>query len=338
MRILLIGGSGFIGRRVVACLQQRGHHVIIFHRGQTGLLAEVDAERITGNRLEIDRHIESIVRARPDATIDFLPWNDTDTRRVVDALNGRTGRVVHLSSGDVYRAWGNFLHGTYGEPVPLDEQAPLRSDLYPYAGTRPGMEHYDKVLAERVILQAHYERGYPGVIIRLPMVYGPGDHQHRTWEYVKRMIDRRPAILLGSCHAAWLWHRGYVDDVAFAIVLAAERQASVGQVYNVGSLTTLTEAAWVRHIGHVLGWSGEIVIVPEHHLPDHLRTPYSYQQHILFDTSKIRRELGYYELVDPDEALRLTVEWERNTPPSTFDAARFDYAAEDAVLKAAAGV
>jgi len=148
VRILLIGGSGFIGRRVVACLQQRGHHVIIFHRGQTGLLAEVDAERITGNRLEIDRHIESIVRARPDATIDFLPWNDTDTRRVVDALNGRTGRVVHLSSGDVYRAWGNFLHGTYGEPVPLDEQAPLRSDLYPYAGTRPGMEHYDKVLAE----------------------------------------------------------------------------------------------------------------------------------------------------------------------------------------------
>ncbi len=337
MRVLLIGGSGFIGRRVVARLQQRGHDVIIFHRGETGLLADIDAERITGNRLEIDQHIDRIVEARPDVAIDFLPWSDSDTKRVVDTLNGRVERVVHLSSGDVYQAWGNFLKGTYGEPVPLDEEAPLRADLHPYAGTRPGMEHYDKLLAERVIFQAHYEIGYPGSIIRLPMVYGPDDRQNRTWEYVKRMVDGRPAILMGACQAGWLWQRGYVDDVAFGIVLAAEREASIGQVYNVGSPRTLVMAAWVRCIGDALGWTGEIVPVPDHSLPDHLRKPYTYQQHILFDTDNIRRELGYYELVEPDEALRLTVEWQRDHPPK-LDLSQFDYAAEDRALKQAAGV
>lgn len=333
MRVLLIGGSGFIGQRVIEWLRQRGHDIIIFHRGQTSTLPDREFERIRGNRLEIDRHIDAIEKARPDAAIDFLPWNDTDTRRVIDALNGRVERVVHLSSGDVYRAWGNFLSGRLSEPVPLAEDAPLRSQLYPYAGTQPGMEDYDKVLAERAILQAYYEEGYPGIIVRLPMVYGPGDPHHRTWEYVKRMLDGRPAILLGCCEAAWLWHRGYVEDVAFGIVLAAERDTCIGQVYNIGSRQTHTLAGWVRAIGDALGWKGNILLAPHPALPPHLQKPYNYQQHIVFETDKIRRELGYYELTDPDEALRLTVEWQRDHPPGREEAGRFDYEAEDRAIK-----
>ncbi|HEC21699.1 MAG TPA: NAD-dependent epimerase/dehydratase family protein [Chloroflexi bacterium] len=338
MRVLLIGGSGFIGRYVVERLQQRGHEVTIFHRGETAPLPDVDVPRIFGNRLEIDRHIDEIMAARPEAVIDFLPWNDTDTERVVRALNGRVERVVHLSSGDVYRAWGSFLKGRCDEPVPLTEEAPLREEYYPYAGTHPGMEDYDKLLAERVILNAHYNEGYPGVILRLPVVYGPGDRQHRTWEYVRRMLDRRPVIVMGRAQGAWLWQRGYVEDVAYAIALAAERPTSVGQVYNVGSRTTLSMAAWVRAIGDVLGWQGEIVLLPRERLPEHLRTDYNYQQHILYDTTKIRRELGYSELIPREEALRQTVEWEIENPPSGFDPARFDYAAEDAALNEAVGV
>jgi nucleoside-diphosphate-sugar epimerase len=332
---LLIGGSGFIGRSVVARLQQRGHDVIIFHRGQTASLVDVEAERITGNRLEIDKYARDIEQTRPDAVVDFLPWNDIDTGRVIQALNGRVERVVHLSSGDVYRAWGNFLKGVYGEPVPLSEEAALRSDLYPYSGTQPGMEDYDKVLAERAILKAYYEQGYPGSIIRLPMVYGPGDRQNRTWEFVKRMFDRRPALLMSCCRGAWLWHRGYVEDVASGIVLAAERPASVGQVFNIGSRRTLSTAGWARAIGDAMGWSGEIIRVHSRDLPEHLQMPYTFEQHILYDTSKIRRELGYEEMVEFEEGVRRTVEWQLANPPRSTDAARFNYAAEDAAIRAA---
>lgn len=332
MRVLLIGGSGFIGQRVVARLQQRGHRVVIFHRGQSAP-PPPEVATITGNRLEIDKYIEQIEAAAPDAAIDFLPWNDSDTQRVIDTLNGRVEHTVHLSSGDVYRAWGRFLHGGRAEAVPLHEEAPLRTDMYPYQGTRPGMETYDKVLAERAVLRAYYEEGYPGTILRLPMVYGPGDPHYRTWPYVKRMLDGRPYILLGSGEAAWLWQRGYVDDVAFGIVLATERQTCIGQVYNVGSLRTRTIGAWVQAIGDVMGWEGELVYLPDEELPAHLRTTYNYQQHILYDTTKIRRELGYYELTDPAEALQRTVEWQRDHPPDNGSASRLNYEAEDAVLR-----
>lgn len=338
MRVLLIGGSGFIGQRVVAWLQQRGHYVLIFHRGETGSLSFTNAPRIHGNRLEIDKHIEAIMQARPDVVIDFLPWNDTDTQRVVNTLAGRVEHVIHLSSSDVYRAWGYFLDSTYGEPVPLDEQAPLRDKLYPYAGTRPGMEYYDKILAERVILSAHYDEGYPGTIIRLPVIYGPGDPQHRVWRHVKRMHDGRSAILLGCCQAAWLWQRGYVDDIAFGIALAAERPASIGQIYNIGSPGTITVASWVKAIGDVMGWDGEIVLIPDDHLPPHLQTGHTYQQHFLLNTTKIRRELGYSEQTNFVESLRKTVEWQVEYPPTTYDETRFNYAAEDAALKEWAGV
>jgi nucleoside-diphosphate-sugar epimerase len=333
VRVLLIGGSGFIGRKVTERLQQRGHHVIIFHRGQTGSLDDTPAERIIGNRLEIDQHRDQIKEYRPEAAIDFLPWSDTDTIRVIKALKGLVERVVHLSSGDVYRAWGNFLKGGFSEPVPLTEESPLREELYPYAGSRPGASDYDKILAERAILSAHLNEGYPGAILRLPMVYGPGDPQNRTWPYVKRMLDGRPNILLEDTQGAWLWQRGYVDNVAFGIALAAERQTAAGQIYNVGSPQTFSLAAWVQAIGAEMDWEGQVRLLERRNLPEHLHTSYNYQQHILYDTEKIRRELGYYEIVPTDVALRSTIDWQRDNLPAQMDESSFDYEAEDAALK-----
>ncbi len=60
-----------------------------------------------------------------------------------------------------------------------------------------------------------------GTVLRLPFVYGPGDYQHRIFEYLKRMDDKRPAILLDQKRARWRWTWGYVKDVAAAIACAA---------------------------------------------------------------------------------------------------------------------
>lgn len=334
MRILLIGGSGFIGQHVIRLLQQRGHDVILFHRGTT--LPPEDAEGvqvIEGSRLEIRRHTRTIISARPHVAIDFLPWNDTDTRVVIEALNGHVERVVHLSSIDVYRAWGNFLTGTHGEPVPLTEKSPLRDHLYPYRGTVPGMDDYEKILAERAILNANYNEGYTGVILRLPMIYGPHDRHYRTWPFVKRMLDGRPAILLSGTQAAWLWHRSYVENAAYAIALAAEHVTTSGQVYNVGHEQTLSMADWVKAIGRTVGWEGEVKIIPFAEMPAHLKSPYNYQQHILVSTHRIRRDLGYKELVDLETGMQATVDWQIANPPADFDRSQFDYGAEDELIK-----
>ncbi len=171
-----------------------------------------------------------------------------------------------------------------------------------------------------------------GTILRLPAVYGPNDGQHRLFEFLKRMDDQRPAILLDERMAQWRWTRGYVENVAAAIAIAITNDRATGRIYNVGEAHTLPMIEWVRAIAHVADWHGEIVTLPADRVPPHLVPDIDVNQDLLIDTTRIREELGYHEPISVDEALRHAVAWERANPPKEVDAKQFDYAAEDAAL------
>src|SRR5262249_32808718 len=113
----------------------------------------------------------------------------------------------------------------------------------------------------------------------------------------------------------------YVDDVATAVALAATSPAAAGRVYNVAEPTASTEAEWVAKIGAVVGWNGRGVAVPKGELPGGFNT----DQDLVGDSTRIRAELGFKEIVKPDGALRETVRWEQNhLPEETVDYARED--------------
>jgi nucleoside-diphosphate-sugar epimerase len=241
----------------------------------------------------------------------------------VEVFRGVAERAVVLSSGDVYRAYGVF-HGTEAgpvEPVPLTEDSPLREVLYPYRGLAQSPDdlayRYDKIPVERAALS---DPALPGTVLRLPMVHGPGDPHHRLHAYLKRMDDGRP-VLLDEGMAGWRCTRGYVEDVAAAIALAAT-DPRAGGVYNVGEEVAHTEADWVRAIGVAAGWKGEVVVMPRGRMP----VPGNMDLDLVTDTTRIRQELGYREEVPRAEALRRTVEWERGNPP---EPSAFDYTEED---------
>ena len=82
--------------------------------------------------------------------------------------------------------------------------------------------------------------------------------------------------------------RGYVEDVALVIVLAVLDDRAGGRVYNVGEPDALTEAEWVREIGRAAGWKGEVVTAASDRLPARLRLPLNFEQHLTYDTSRIR--------------------------------------------------
>jgi len=245
-------------------------------------------------------------------------------------------RVVALSSQDVYRAYGTLIGLNAGpvETAPLTEDAPLRALLYPYRGRAQSAEdrmyNYEKILVERLYLGAP---DLAATILRLPMIYGPRDRQHRTFEYLKRMDDGRPYILLGKGMAEWRWTRGYVADVAQAIALAVTHDEAAGRVYNVGEADALTELEWVRAIGLAAGWEGQIALIPTARLPATLDPGINTDQPLVTDTTRIREELGYAERVPRERALRQTIDWQRDNPPEQIDEARFDYEAEDELLK-----
>ncbi|MDI3340969.1 MAG: NAD-dependent epimerase/dehydratase family protein [Sphaerobacter sp.] len=341
MRILIIGGTRFIGPHLVRHLVAQGHEVTLYHRGQTPAPLPPAVRHLYGERRELPARRAELARLAPEVAVDLFAMTAADARAAVAGLRGIAGRLTVISSIDVYRAFGRVIGVEPGppDPVPLTEASPLRERRYPYrsAPPRPAddpdrwRDDYDKILVEQIVMS---EPELPGTVLRLPMVYGPGDTQHRLFLYLKRMDDGRRVIVLDEQTARWRGARGYVENIAAAIALAATDPRAAGRIYHVAEPETPTEADWVRAIGQAAGWDGEVVTVPA----DRWRAPGSIPgdlaQHLSVESSRIRGELGYVEPVPVDEALRRAVAWERAHPPARYDPARFDYAAEDAALAA----
>jgi nucleoside-diphosphate-sugar epimerase len=341
MRILAIGATGFIGRHAVRWLTEAGHEVTVFHRGNAAVGAA--ARSIVGDRRKLAEYARELRAVGADTVVDFLLVNAQQAGELVAVFGGYAGRVVMLSSCDVYRAAG-IVHGTEpGEPdnTPITEESMLRTNLHPYPpeavqmlrGVFPWLEDdYDKIPAERVVMSA---RDLPGTVLRLPMVYGPGDPLHRSYPVVKRVDDGRAAMVLDEGTAQWRGIRGYVEDVAWAVALAAVDARAGGRVYNVGDAENFSELEWRQHTSAAAGWRGRFVVLPGDRAPAHVKAKGNLRQHWVVDTARIRRELGYREPVARGEALRRTIEWERANPPSQVTAAEYDYAAEDRALEGA---
>lgn len=337
MRVLVIGGTNFIGPQVVGRLSEMGHEVTVFHRGyhEAALPAEVLHVHSASAGIPVVNFPEELKSFAPHVVLHMVAMGEQDAQAVMRAFQGTARRVVAVSSGDVYRAYGVFQHSEPGplEPMPLTEDSPVRQALYPYRryckGPDEWMFHYDKILVERTVLG---DPELPGTILRLPMVFGPGDPGHRLFYYLKRMDDHRPAILMEESQSRWRWTTGYVENVAAAIVLAVTDERAAGRIYNVGETTTPAQAEWVERIGQAAGWNGRLLVVPKERLPAHLKQDYNLDQDIVMDSSRIRQELGYAEPVPLEEALRRTIAWERANPPEQIPPGKFDYAAEDAAL------
>lgn len=327
MRIIIIGGTRFIGPEVVRQLLQMGHEVAVFHRGRTDDERAGAARHILGDRKSLTAYRNKFRRFHPDVALDMFPLNGDDAAVLVDTFHGLVPRIVAISSMDVYLGYGRLYNSEPGpiEATPFTEDSPLRRTGKPH-----GPEH-NKIEVERAVMRLP---DTAGTILRLPMVYGPGDRQHRLHGYLKRMDDDRPYILLEGTLACWRWTRGYVDNVAAAICLAVVDGRAAGRIYNVGEPHTHSEAEWVLQIARCAGWNGEIVAIPETYLPEKMRSDLNFRQHLEGDCSRIRRELGYLEPVECDEGLMRAVAWERENPPEKIDPGDFDYEAEDRVMEA----
>jgi len=336
VRVLVIGGTRFIGPLVVDRLVAAGHDVTVFHRGETEGDPEPGVAHVHGDRHALGEHREQFARLRPDVVLDMAPMSGDDAIAVVDAVSGIAQRLVAVSSIDVYRAYGR-LHGSEPgplEPLPLTEDSPLREKLYPYRGARAGkLDDYDKIPAEQAVMS---DAQLAGTVVRLPAVHGEGDYQHRLFMELARMDAGRPAILVQEDQMHWRWPRGYAGNCADAIALAVTDARAAGRIYHVAEPQALTQEQWLRTVARLAGWSGEIVALPKEAMPAHLRAQENFAQDLVVDSSRIRRELGYAESVAVDDGIARAIAWERAHPPERIKPEWLDFAAEDAALAARA--
>ncbi len=173
MRILIIGGTAFVGRHIAQAAVDGGHDVTLFHRGTTGSDLFPQATHLLGDR---DADLSALADGTWDATIDVCAYFPRQVRSLAEALLPRGGRPVLVSSVSAYKVplpWG------YHETAPLaDCTDPDAEFVTPenYGGL--------KAECERAFSETY---GPQALVIRPTYVVGPHDHSHRLTWWVDRL-------------------------------------------------------------------------------------------------------------------------------------------------------
>lgn len=322
MRIAVLGGTVFIGRAIVEDLVAAGHEVVVVHRG----VHEPEGDDAAGypdvRHVHVDRAAltaSTLADFDPEAVIDTICMERPDAE-VACAAFGADVRLVVLSSGDVYRAFASLNEGGASDPLPISETSAVRDDRFPYRGVLPDMDDYSKLDVEEVYLA----RG--GCALRLPMVYGERDRQRREEFVLRRVRAGRKRIPFGS--GTWLGPRGYVRDIATGARLAAEQDTSRGEVFNLGEPATWAVRQWAEQILAAAGSDAELVTVPDDALPPDMGLTGAVAQHVLMDSSKAGRLLGWSHR-PAAEAVPVSVAWHLDHPPQADD---LGFEADDTAL------
>jgi len=244
MRILVVGGTGFVGGAIARALRDRGHEVTVYHRGSTAAAPGVRDRCSPDAGIPVLRFPADL---RPEIVVHAVPVGEADARAAMDAFRSIARRMIAISSGDVYRAYGALLGNEESAPGALVETSPLRQREYPYGrgpiDTRWGpLRDYEKLHVERAVLG---DPLLPGTVLRLGKVYGPGDDALTPWLAALRQaraVRIRPQ---------WRWTHVYVEDVGQAVAVVVENDAAAGRVYNVGERVSPTQLGRLELLARV---------------------------------------------------------------------------------------
>ncbi len=321
MRTLVIGGTLFIGRRLVHRLLEEGHEVTVLHRsGGHGYGPEVG--NLLGDRNDPDSVRRALSGRRFDWVFDNVyDWEHGTTAEQVEATAQACGdgieRYVFMSSCAVY-----------GEGLDLPETATLVPDDHP--------EPYlaNKAASERALFHMHAVEGFPAVTLRPPFVYGPENPFYREQFFWDRMRDGRRIIVPGD--GSRLMHFVYVNDLVEACLAAATVGEAAGEAFNVGQKAGTTQIDLVRALGAAAHVEPHVVFIPREEIVAaggqligenlYFGTYYDLPS-ITEDVRKAERMLGF----DPtsfEAGLARTHEWYLDG----FERPEIDYGFEDRLL------
>ncbi len=219
-------------------------------------------------------------------------------------------------------------------PIPTTEHAPLVSS------EQEARFAYLIAQTEETVMQYHRDGAYDATLFRYPSVYGPYQVIPREWGVIRRILDKRPYIILPD-GGVTLTTRGYAANLAYAVLLAVDQpEVSSGHIYNCGDEQVLSLHQWVELITRTMEYDWEIICLPDvvaHPARSFIALRGS-SHHRVVDLSKIRTELGYKDLVPVEHALAATVCWYLEHPPEQggeFERSLqdpFNYDAEDQLV------
>jgi len=339
MKILVIGGAGVTGTPIVRQLLARGCNITILHRGLHTPDLPDSVVRIQADPYSKDGLGSALAGKQFDAVIATYGR----LRYVAQQLIGITQRLISVGgAAPVYKGWGemtspNPWETTQTTPLFLAEDHPLASA----ETTDPFSLAVRKT--EQDVLGFHQAGHFNVTHFRYPLVYGPNNICPAEWGLIRRAREKRNTLILPA-GGLTLVSRGFAENIAHAIMLAIENpSAAGGQIYNICDDAPTLNQQWVSTLGDILRHRFDTIDLPFSALPSGFRaTPPQllYRHHCVLDTSKIRKQLGYRDIVSTEDALERTVKYYMDHPLVDGSEAEqnlgdpFDYAYEDAFIAA----
>jgi nucleoside-diphosphate-sugar epimerase len=248
MKVLVIGGTLFIGRALVEQLVKNGHDVAVLHRKSKHDLGR-RVENIMADRNDAESVREALMGRRFEVVYDNVYDLDRGTTaEQVEAtvricLSDRLERYIFLSS---VAAYGDGLNHKESDPLAAE------SNVSPY------VRH--KAATERMLFRMHLHSGLPVVTFRPPFVYGPGNPFYREQFFWDRLRAGRPVIIPGDGHR--LMQFVYVDDLVNAMIRAMTEPRAEGEAFNIGDTKPLTQVEFVERLAKAANADPMLVRVP----------------------------------------------------------------------------
>jgi len=314
MRLLVLGGTRFVGRHVAEAALAAGWELTLFNRGESDPAAFPEAERLTGDR---DGGLDALKGGEWDAVVDTSGYVPRIVRQSAEALSGRCDRYLFISSAGVY--------ADKSQPG-LAEDAPLVDLDDPYS--EDVAEHYDglKALCEDVVKDTFNERA---TIIRPGLIVGPHDATNRFTYWVTR-IARGGDVLAPEPRDQPVQVIDARDLAAFALHLAAESTSGTfNAVGDIGTMeSTLTTIIDATESSATLHWLPEAKLLsarlePWRDVPLWL-APASDRSYAGFlAMSNARAKAVGLQLRPLESTVREILDWARTTaqPPAALDPA-----------------
>ena len=314
MRVLVIGGTEFISLHLVRALLREGHEVLVLNRGREPGRVPAGVRTLVCDRKDHAALRAALASERVDGLVDvtYAPTTGDDVEALLDALDGRAGHAVFVSTGRVH---------DHALPIPYHEDTPRSLYWGEYAK--------NKIAGEDAYLRRHRDLGLPVTIVRPTHVYGPLNTRNNETFFFDRLVRGRPVLVPGA--GGWLRQFGHVEDLAEAIARMLGVPAAFGRAYGVTGEEAITQVGFVELIAEVIKRPLTLVHVE----PGRGGAPVPFGQNLVYDchavytTTRIRAELGIRPRYTLAAGLAQTFEWYLR---EGLDHRDVDFSAEDALL------
>ncbi len=336
-RALVLGGSVFVGRRVVEVLHQRGAEVSVLNRGRTVADLPAGVRRITADRTEAAQLRAALAGRDWDLVLDVsgfvMAAGGSDIDLLLGLLDGHAGGYVFVSSIMAYdQSWAGVFPWTEDQPLNPDGAAS-------YGGF--------KALAERSILQRHADTGFPGCSVRPAAIYGPHNNIYdMETPMFLRLLRGLPVLVPHDGLVVGSY--GHVDDLCETMIRAARHPGAAGQIIN-ATTDACDVNRYVATLAEVVGAAADVVRVP-HDIVAELDLPgsapvyghlFKVRHHAALSTTKAEQLLGVRPRYDLRAGHEHTYHWFREQGWDRLDQpladpvwkSTWDFAAEAAVAE-----